>query len=142
MTLYRPKIGGGEYDPISPESHVLIIETQCPAKGVVLPASAGSSDDRIDQELRKSSRSVILAGLGLTFRPQGEDILKTNEGFYRIAGATPLDPSGLGVIIWNIGSTLDLSLNPDTAGTGEVVLIDSETGLPITDTETDLPFKP
>lgn len=125
MTLYRMGLSitcdntepcdspFGNYDPMNPAVAVPTVDIQCPAYGVVLPASQGTIeafDARIldDPIQRRDFRFVILAAKGLTFNPQGADILRTGEGLYRILGATGLNPAGDGNIIFNLGCTLDV----------------------------------
>jgi hypothetical protein len=130
MTLFRFNLGG--YDPETPELTTPSLSYQSPCKGVVLPASGGTieaSDDRIlsDPRRRQSFRFVILAGLELTFRPRAQDILRTVEGDYCLLGASPLDPAGQGVIIWNCGCSKDVPIHIASAMSelivdGELVL--------------------
>jgi hypothetical protein len=113
MTLYRPTLGS--YDPVNPAAAVPTVDSSCPAFGLVLPASNGTIeafDDRIlsDPARRQSFRFVILAGSGLTLKPQAEDLLSTAEGVYRLLGATGLNPNGQGFILFNCGCTLDAQL--------------------------------
>lgn len=116
MDLIRMKLDS--YDPLHPAASTPEVFEQCKAQGVNLPASGGTIeafDTRIlsDPALRKSFRFFIVAGLGLTFTPQANDLLKTSEGYCRILGATPLNPAGDGAIIFNIGSTLEANVQFD-----------------------------
>lgn len=113
MTLYRLKLT--DFDPVSPSATVAEVDSFAPAVGVVLPASNGTIeafDNRIlsDPLQRQNFRYVILAGKGLTLVPQALDILSTPEGLYRILGTTPLDPAKDGVILYNVGATLDTQI--------------------------------
>lgn len=115
MTLKRFKTSAA-YNPLSPHTTAHELEASCQSAGVVLPASNGTIeafDDRIlkNPSLRQSFRFVILAGQPLTFDPQAQDILETNEGPYRLLGATQLNPDGLQAIIWNCGCTLDTAIS-------------------------------
>lgn len=114
MQLTRFKLDD-EYDPLNPDESTLMILQTCPINGVNLPASQGTIeafDNRIlnDPQLRRSFRFFILAGLGLLFQPQANDVLTTAEGHCRILGATPLNPAGDGAIIYNVGATLDVHI--------------------------------
>lgn len=117
MTLYRLTLG--TYDPVNPGGNEPTVDVQCAGFGVVLPAGKtelqafGQADNRLltDPLAIQKFRYVILAGKGLTFIPTANDILKTNEGLYRLIGATPLDPAGQGAILFSCGCSLDIQLS-------------------------------
>lgn len=118
MTLFRLTLDG--YDPMNPAAEEISVENETAGFGICLPASNGTIeafDDRIlsnPNQLQKF-RFVILAGLGLEFEPGPEDLLATREGIYRLLGATKLDPSGEGGIIYNCGCTMDINYEPPPA---------------------------
>lgn len=117
MTLNR--IALSNYDPVNPDGSEPLLAQTCSTFGAVLPVNTTRSVfDTVDSKdplVRQSLRYLILAGLGLTFRPKPQDILLTGEGPYRILGLTPFDPSGEGAIIFEVGASLDVSINLDGA---------------------------
>jgi hypothetical protein len=113
MQLIRLKLD--TYDPLHPDQSTPVILAQTTAYGVNLPASGGTIgafDNRIlsDPALRKSFRYFLIAGSGLAFEPEANDILKFSGGYARVLGATPLNPGGDGAIIHNVGATLDSNI--------------------------------
>lgn len=113
-------MGGAAYNPLNPAAmEELVVLSQCPIQGIVLPTTTKSRarefdyDDRliIDRTQIKTFRSVILQG-GTTPAPQSGDLLRTGEGGYRIIGTTPIDPAGDGAAMYLAGCTMDSVILP------------------------------
>jgi hypothetical protein len=114
MTLYRLTLAPA-YDPENPDSSSPVISLQCPCVGVTLPASQGTIeafDNRaLSDPIRlQKFRFVMLAGKGLTFTPEANDLLQMADGLVRVLGSTPLNPdSNVEAILFNVGTTRDVN---------------------------------
>lgn len=111
LTLYR--LNRPAYSPINPSSDALTVALQTPGKGVVLPSivkALREFDDflRANPRYVDSFRAIYVAGLGLAFEPNVDDVIKTPEGFFRIVGRVTLDPDGQGVLLYTFGCVPDM----------------------------------
>lgn len=71
---------------------------------VVLPDDEVMSDGvQAGSLVSQKSRKCIAAAGAATFNLQSGDTMKWTDGDWTILGATPLDPAGDGIIMWQFG---------------------------------------
>lgn len=91
-------------DPLTGE--MTTTETRQSLPCVVLPDSAVMSDGvHAGSMISQKSRKCIAASKGASFNLQSGDVMVWLGEEWTILGATPLDPSARGAIIWEFGVT-------------------------------------
>jgi hypothetical protein len=98
----------GTYDPVA-GSTTGGSEAQSPATVVNLPASQSINQKFQNTFLEASQKGQIdfylVAAKGLTFAPEGGDLLLIDGSYQDVKGATELSPSGTPVLYWIATST-------------------------------------
>jgi hypothetical protein len=114
VTLYR--VAGG-YDPVNPDQTQLavLLQTSGFAIALNLTSTAARAFTEADNSLKnllyaKAWRYIVLAGSGLTFFPQPDDVILLSEGPFRILGTIPLSPDGGDPITIDLACTRDVQI--------------------------------
>lgn len=105
LVIDRP---GGSYDPVAGDYTAAAANGPHSFKGVVLPASKGTSDafdNRIMEGVELSRvRFVVAEALSIPFEPQKGDEVTIGNHKYLVKGATPINPAGQ-PIVYKMGCT-------------------------------------
>lgn len=98
----------GTYDPVAGSTSGAA-EEESPATVVNLPASQSLNQKFQNAFLEESQKGQVdfylVAAKGLTFTPEGGDLLLIDSSYQDVKGATELSPSGTPVLYWIATST-------------------------------------